>query len=79
MINKFSELPKRIQGEGSRADFYTLIDKSSKIALLEDDEFERVVDHNAKRSFGENDNAILISNMEDDCSYLVIRKSALSN
>ena len=75
MIHTLEELPDRIKGNGTRADFYTVIGKDCIIALLNDEEFEMVVDHNSKRNTGEDDNAILINNEND--SYLIIRESAI--
>ncbi len=75
-IRSIKQLPPRMRGAGQRADEYTAYLKDTKIAILNDAEFDAVIDHNTKRMDGPEANAIGIYN-EEEGTFLVIRESLL--
>lgn len=78
-IITFDQLPERIKNGTPRADFWNGYLKTTKIAILSDEDFNRIVDNNTKRSDGEDFNFISINNQEkDEFDVLCIRESAIN-
>ena len=73
-IKSIKDLPERIQGNGLRADEYTAYSTHVNLVLLNDDEFDKVLTHNARIHDGNNKyNSIAIHNDRD---FIIIRESA---
>ena len=75
-IKSIKDLPERVQGNGLRADEYTAYSNHVTVAVLNDDEFNKVIEHNTRV----NDNSkqydvLTISNERD---YVIIRDSAFA-
>ena len=77
-IITYDQLPERIRN-GPRADFWNAYTKSTKIVILNDEEFNSIVDTNTKRSSGEEFNFISINNQDkDEFDVICIRESAIN-
>lgn len=76
IITDIENLPSRMRGEGSRADEYEAYTTTTRIAILKDEEFNQVVEHNTKRMSGPEANVISLFN-EGEGAWIVIRESAL--
>jgi hypothetical protein len=72
-------LTRRIMN-GERADYWNLYHKGEfKMVVLNDAEFNQVVNNNTKRQSGEEADIIYVKNDEDPIGYLCVRESFLFN
>ena len=75
-IKSIKDLPERVQGNGLRADEYTAYSNHVTVAVLNDAEFNKVIEHNTRVNDDSKQYDVLTISNERD--YVIIRESAFT-